>query len=129
MPGSVQLASVDAVLPHALAAAFTEVVTWPVVASERYRDGRMQVRSDADLPRRSWALTRLLPYADWLVLRNFWEDRRGAMLPFYFYPRRADHDPTGASPVGRYRVRFDGGLSNEYRLGRWPVSFRLIEIS
>ncbi|MCL4797747.1 MAG: hypothetical protein KJZ84_24495 [Bryobacteraceae bacterium] len=129
MPGSVQLGSVDAVLPYALAAAFTEVVTWPVVASERYRDGRMQVRSDAALPRRSWALTRLLPYADWLVQHDFWEDRRGAMLPFYFYPRRADHDPTGASPVGRYRVRFDGALSNEYRLGRWPVSFRLIEIS
>lgn len=129
MPSSVELTSVDTVLPYALAAAFSEVVTWPVVASDRYRDGRMQVRSDAALPRRSWAITRLLPYADWLVLRDFWEDRRGAMLPFYFYPRRADHDPTGASPEGRHRVRFDGGLSNEYRLGRWSVSFRLIEIS
>jgi hypothetical protein len=129
MPDSVQLASVDAVLPFALAAAFTEVVTWPVVASERYRDGRMQVRSDAALPRRSWALSRLLPYADWIELRDFWDDRKGAMLPFYFYPRRADYDPTGASPVGRHRVRFDAALSHEYRLGRWPVSIRVIEIS
>lgn len=119
----------DAVLPFALAAAFTEVVMWPVVASDRYRDGRMQVRSDAALPRRSWAITRLLPYADWLVLRDFWEDRLGPMRPLYFYPRRVEHDPTGVSLVGRFRVRFDGSLSHEYRLGRWPASFRLIEIS
>lgn len=129
MPGSVALAVPLTVLPYGLSESFVETHEWPTVTSQAYADGAVQVRSDGSLPRRSWTLTQRWEFGDIDDLLDFWDDRKGPHEPFYFYPLLADHDPTGASTTGRYRVRFEGSIQREYMMARWPVSLKLVEIT
>jgi hypothetical protein len=131
MPGSLQLASVpeDCVLPYSLCSAVREDIAWPVVVAGPYADGRQQQRVDGDYSRRSWSLTKRLTPAQWTTLLAFHVARKGSHEPFFWYPKQADDDPTGASPTGRYTVRFEGPLSVSYDLGRVHCSFQLVEVA
>jgi len=131
MPGSLPLTTppVGVVLPFALASAFAQTITWPVVPSGPYADGRVQQRVDGIVSRRSWLLTRRLTYTEWGLLKDFYAARKGPLEPFYCYFTKAEHDPTGVSTAGRYLVRFEGGLSAEYQMSRHVASLQLIEVS
>jgi hypothetical protein len=129
MPGSVSLAAPVTVLPYGLSEMYVESYEWPTVTSQPYSDGAVQVRSDAAAVRRSWALSQRWEFDDIDDLVGFWEDRKGAHEPFYFYPILSQYDATGVSTTGRYRVRFDGAFQRDYQMGRWPASFRLIEVT
>jgi hypothetical protein len=129
MPGSVALSAPTAVLPYGLSAMFIETYTWPTVSSDAYPDGSMQVRSDGAAVRRAWSLSQNWLFADLPDLVDFYDARKGAHEPFYFYPILSQYDATGVSTTGRYRVRFDGALQRDYQMGRWPASFKLIEIT
>lgn len=131
MPGSLQLASVpeDCVLPYSLCASFQEDTAWPVVFAGPYADGRQQQRVDGGYSRRSWSLTKRLTSAQWDDMLEFHVARKGPLEPFFWYPRQADHDPTGASPTGRYTVRFDGELRAQYMMGRLSCSLKLVEVA
>ena len=128
MPGSVSLASPATVLPYSLSEVFTESYEWPVVSSEVYVDGSIQVRSDATAARKTWVLRQNWEFDDISDLLDFWDARKGPHEPFYFYPLLADYDPTGVLTTGRYLVRFDGTLQREYMMARWPVNLRLVEV-
>ena len=60
--------------------------------------------------------------------------RKGPTEPFYYYdpyetnPRFA-HDPTGASPYGRYTVRFASAWEQSVSFARADVEIELIEIA
>jgi hypothetical protein len=128
MPGLVAAANPTTVLPAGLARALTETRTFRTLISGPYNDGRDQRRSEALTSRKAWTLTRRLAYSDWLALRNFYLARRGPAEEFYFYPRVADHDPTGQSATGRYTVRFASALSGTYGVPRFEAAFELIEV-
>jgi hypothetical protein len=128
MPGNVAAAVATAVMPSSLCSVFREARAWPVRESGGYSDSRYQAEVQAETSRKAWEIGKLLPFAQWLSLSQFFDTCNGAQKPFLWYPNVADYDPTGFYTEGRYLVRFDGALSRTYRLGRQEASLRLIEI-
>ncbi|MCW5983512.1 MAG: hypothetical protein KIT09_35805 [Bryobacteraceae bacterium] len=128
MPGVVAAATPTTVLPGSLCSAFSETRTFRTLISGPYADGRDQRQSQALSSRKAWAISKRLPYAAWLLLRDFYLARRGPSEEFYFYPRYADHDPAGQSITGRHIVRFAGALSGAYHVARFEAGLQLIEV-
>lgn len=129
MPGSLQLAAPATVLPKSLCRSFTEQRAFPCDVSGPYVDGRSQRSPRATVSQRSWSLAKRLSYADWYTLMQFFEARKGALEPFFWYPLSADWDATGVSAVGRYVVVFSGNLSRTMGPGIEDVNLNLIEVS
>lgn len=97
-----------------------------------YPDGSSQRNKLVETSRKRWRLAKRLTPSQLQVLRIFYEARKGATEPLYFYDPyetnpRFSHDPIGASPYGRYTVRFEGEWSQSVGLGRSEVSIELIE--
>ena len=129
MPGSLAQSAPTTVLPRSLYSAFSEQRVYPLRESAPYTDGRTQRAVTGAGSRRVWGLTKQLSYSEWRTLETFFEARKGALEPFYFYPLYSDWDGTGASTEGRYIVRFDGGLSRSYAVGRQEVNLRLVQVA
>ena len=133
MPGSVQNATPVTVLPQTLCRAFAHEREYPVIENE-YRNGESQRAVLADGSRKSWRLAKRLTAAQLTGLRAFYQARKGAQEPFYFYdpweavPKFA-YDPTGASRYGRYTVRFHGNWSESVGLRRADVEIALVELA
>jgi len=128
MPGNVQLADAVEVLPIELSAAFGEEYAWAIVSSGPYADSASQRRYDASTSRKAWGISKRMTFDEWDDLVEFFGDRKGALEPFFFYPNADEHDPTGASTTGRFRVRFEAGLSRSMQLARSAVDLRLIQV-
>lgn len=128
MPGNVQLADAVEVLPIELSAAFAEEYAWLIVESGPYADSSSQRRYDGTTSRRAWSVAKRMTADEWDDLLDFFALRKGALEPFYFYPNADDHDPTGVSTTGRYRVRFEAGLSRSMQFARSAVDLRLIQV-
>lgn len=128
MPGNVALASPATVMPYTLCSAYQETHEQVQTVAGPYADGRVQAATLTTLPRKTWDLTGVMPFADFEDLLTFYADRRGPHEPFYFYPLRDDYDETGVSTTGRYTVRFDSAFIRSHRLARDSVMFRLIEV-
>ncbi|MCZ2149601.1 MAG: hypothetical protein LC126_17725 [Bryobacterales bacterium] len=99
-----------------------------------YRNGESQRSVQATTSRKKWQLTKRLTPAQLQALRNFYDARKGAHEPFYFYdPYEASpkfsHDPTGAAVAGRYTVRFNSDWSQSVTPGRSDVQIELIEVA
>jgi len=62
-------------------------------------------------------------------LRAFWLSAEGGLLPLFFYPRRADFDPTGVSETGRVTVTFSGPWSDSMTPTLADVPLELVEQS
>jgi hypothetical protein len=129
VPANLQPAQPSTVLPYSLSASFTERHSFPSIENDPYADGRTQRTYQALISRKAWSLAKRLPWTDWIELRDFYQARKGMTQPFYFYPNKADHDPTGASIIGRFTVRFEGALSETYNVGRHGIELALIEIA
>lgn len=133
MPGSVQNAVPSAVMPLSLSRAFVHSREYPAIENE-YRNGESQRSVQATNSRKRWRLTKRLPPTTLAALRDFYDARKGATEPFYFYdPYETNpgfsHDPTGQAAVGRYTVRFEGEWSQLVGLGRADVSIELTELA
>jgi hypothetical protein len=133
MPGSIQNAVPSAVMPLSLSRAFVHAREYPAIENE-YRNGESQRSVQATNSRKSWRLTKRLPPAALVALRDFYDARKGATEPFYFYEPyetnpKFSHDPTGQSPAGRYTVRFEGEWNQSIGLARADVSVELIELA
>lgn len=133
MPGNVQNADPSTVLPHAHWAVFAGLREYPIVENV-YRNGESQRSVQATTSRKRWRLANRLSPTALAALRDFYDARRGATEPFYFYDPyetspRFSHDPTGQAAAGRYTVRFDGEWSQSVGLGRVDVSIELIELA
>ena len=133
MPGSVQNATPLTVLPASLSRAFVHEREYPVLDNE-YRNGESQRKAQANNSRKRWRFEKRLAPAQLQTLRDFFDARKGATEPFYFYDSyetspKFSHDPTGASAAGRYTVRFSGGWNQSVSLGRADVSLELVELA
>ena len=133
MPGSIQNASPSAVLPQSLCRAFVHERSYPVPENE-YRNGESQRSVQAMTSRKRWRLAKRLSPTALAALRDFYDARKGATEPFYFYDPyetspKFSHDPTGQATAGRYTVRFDSEWSQSVGLGRADVSIELIELA
>ena len=129
MPGNVQQANPSTVLPYSLCSAFSETRQLATRLSGPYSDGRDQRAALATTSRKLWRLGKRLTLPEWTALRNFFLARKGSVEPFWFYPVKAEHDPTGISSIGRFTVRFEGALSETYSMSRSDVGLRLVEIA
>lgn len=133
MPGSVQNAAPATVLPWSLCRAFVHAREYPVLVNE-YRNGESQRSRQAETSRKRWRLAKRLTAAQLAELRTFYQARKGSTEPFYFYdPWEANpkfaYDPTGASPVGRCTVRFNGEWNQSVGPARSEVSIEVIELA
>jgi phage-related protein len=133
MPGSVQNAAPATVLPVSLSRAFVHEREYPVLDNE-YRSGESQRFVQATNSRRRWRLAKRLTPAQLAALRDFYDARKGATEPFYFYDPyetnpKFTHVPTGEAVAGRYTVRFNGEWSQSVGLGRADVNIELVELA
>ena len=133
MPGSIQNVAPSAVLPQSLCRAFAHERSYPVIENE-YRNGESQRSVQATTSRKRWRLAERLSPGALAALRDFYDARKGATEPFYFYDAyetspKFSHDPTGQATAGRYAVRFDSEWSQSVGLGRADVSIELIELA
>ena len=84
-------------------------------------------------PRHIFRLTRPLTDAQLDDLRGFYLSYARYGYPFWFYNLREtvppfNWDETGADPVGRYTVTWEGGWNETIGLGRHETSFVLREV-
>jgi phage-related protein len=133
MPGAVQNAAPLTVLPASLSRAFAHEREYPVLDNE-YRNGESQRSVQATNSRKRWRLAKRLTPAQLAALRDFYDARKGATEPFYFYDPyetspKFSTDPTGQAVAGRYTVRFNGEWNQSVSLGRSDVNIELIELA
>ena len=84
MPGSVLNAAPVTVFPLSLCKSFVHERTYPLIENE-YKNGESQRSVLATNSRRRWRQAKRLAPAALLTLRNFFDARKGATEPFYFY--------------------------------------------
>jgi phage-related protein len=133
MPGSVQNAAPLTVLPASLSRAFVHEREYPALDNE-YRNGESQRSVQAANSRKRWRLAKRLTPAQLSALRDFYDARKGATEPFYFYDPyqttpKFSHDPTGQASAGRYTVRFVGAWEQSTSLARTDLSLELIDLA
>lgn len=133
MPGNVANAVPSTVLPAGLCRAFVHAREYPVLENE-YRNGESQRLAMAATSRKKWQLSRRLAPSALQTLREFYDARKGAHEPFYFYDPyetnpKFSHDPTGVTLTGRYTVRFNGEWNQSAGTGRADASLELIELA
>lgn len=93
-------------MPGSLCGAFLRERQAPVLENG-YPDGSSQRKTLAASSRKRRRLSKRLTPAQLAALRGFYEARKGAHEPFYFYDPyesnpKFSSDPTGQSPDGRY---------------------------
>lgn len=122
------------VLPLSLCRAFAHSREWAVDLNE-YQNGEMQVRARPAASRKAWKQSKSLTSAELSTLRTFFFDRKGATEAFYVYDGtertpKWSWDPTGASTVGRYTVRFAGDrFQQTVTNGRHSVDIEFLEVA
>jgi len=142
MPGNLQTTTPTLVLPDSLSTTFSESVVYPILRVD-YHDNNIERGLITDTinparPIRRWSLSKRLGSnrlngvsgPDLLAsLRAFWLSVEGGLIPFFFYPRRADFDPTGLSETGRITVTFSGPWSHSLTPTMGDVPLELVEQS
>jgi len=133
MPGSVANAVPSTVMPWSLSRGFVRSQTYPVLDNE-YAGGESQRSVVASNSRKRWRLAKRLAPAQLAALRDFYDARRGAQEPFYFYDPwdtnpKFSYDPSGQATQGRYTVRFEGAWDQSAGLGLIEASFELVELA
>jgi hypothetical protein len=132
MPGSVQNAAPNTVLPFSLCRSFVHSREYPVQVND-YRNGESQRGRLAETSRKRWRLGKRLRVAELAALRDFYDARGGPQEPFWFYDFWETappfmYDPTGAAVEGRYAVRFEGGWQESVEMARVGVGIELVEV-
>jgi len=131
VPGNLNPANPVDVLPAGLAGAFTEEVRFENFLNS-YVDGSSDRMTLVINPRRFFKLTRKLTAAQYTALFNFYKAHLIAAFFFYNGVETVPpftSDPTGANPVGRYTVVFDGSWSDAVTLARSQGSFGMREVA
>lgn len=122
MPGNVQNDTVSGTLPWSLFTSFTETREWPVLINE-YKDGSSQRKEQAGSSRKSYQVGKRLTAAQMTTLRSFFLAHIGKA--FKVYRKKSDYDAMNEN----YKfMRFEGGWSEEYDMGRSNTSIQLVEV-
>jgi len=130
MPGNLQQAAPNGVMPRALCTAFSESREY-VQLQTQFHDGAIQRSQLSQTSRRTFSLAQRLTAALAIALKAFWDNQQGGAVPFVFYNLiEGSYDPTGNSTQGRYTVRFQGAWSQNTGLARTDIpQLQLIEIA
>jgi hypothetical protein len=130
MPGNIQNAEPNGVMPYALCSAFSESREYAQLQTQ-YHDGAVQRSQLAQTSRHTFSLSQRLTAALAIALKAFWDNQQGGTVPFVFYNLiEGTYDPTGNSTPGRYTVRFQGSWSQNTGLARTDVpQLQLIEVA
>lgn len=132
MPGNIIITEPTLVMPMALMAAFTEEIERRALIDEGYAQGESTRRPLTLLARRRFRIARRLTPAQRSELVAFYNLTREG-VPFWFYNLAETQPPgswdeTGANPIGRYVVVWDGPLVQAARMGRSSSEFALREV-
>lgn len=133
MPGNIQNTAPSTVLPQSLCRAFAHSREYPVIENG-YKNGESQRAPQATTSRKQWSISKRLTPAQLQTLRAFYDARKGAHEPFFFYDPyetnpKCSYDPSGVAEAGRYAVRFNSEWSQSVGPGRSDVQFDLIELA
>lgn len=133
MPGSVNNASPDGVMPKSLCTAFTEKRNWESQSNE-YHDGSRQDKALVSTSRKAWNLKKRLTPTLLDALYTFWSEHQNSA--FYFYNPfefasgqlpGSNFDATGVSTTGRYLVRINSDYTEAVGIARADIGIDLIE--
>lgn len=130
MPGTVQSAAPNGVMPYALCAAFSESREF-VQLQAHYHDGTTERSQLARTSRRAFKLAHRMTAALVIALKAYWDGQQGGVVPFLFYNlAEGAYDATGNSTQGRYTVVFRGNWSQTTGLLRTDVpQIDLVEVA
>lgn len=138
MPGNLQQAAPNGVLPLSLCTAFTELREYAQLQNQ-YHDGTVQRSQLAQTSRRTFRLSKRLSASQLSALFSFWISQNGGLTPFAFYNPfdvpvgqqiGSNYDPTGNNTQGRVTAVFRGNWSQATDLGRSNVQgLELIEVA
>ena len=138
MPGNLQPAAPNGVMPFSLCTAFTELREY-VQLQNQYHDGTVQRSQLAQTSRRTFRLSKRLSAAALSALYNFWASQNGGLTPFAFYNPfdvatgqqiGSNYDPTGNNTQGRVTVAFRGNWAQATDLARSDVqALELLEVA
>jgi hypothetical protein len=114
MPGNIENAAPNGVMPESLCTAFTEIREYAQLQNQ-YHDGTIQRSQLAQSSRRTFRLSKRLNAPELATLYNFWVAQNGGLTPFIFYNPfevlagqqiGSNYDPTGNNPQGQVTVVF-----------------------
>lgn len=132
MPHDLHPALPGLTMPNQLASAFEEVLMLDA-ALEEYADGRSTRRAMAFNSRRGFRLSRPLNDAELDDLRGFYFAYARYGHAFWFYNYRetippGSWDESGADPIGRYTVVWEGSWTETIGKARHTTDFVLREV-
>jgi hypothetical protein len=138
MPGNLQPAAPNGVMPLSLCTAFTELREYEQLQNQ-YHDGTVQRSQLAQTSRRTFRLSKRLSASALLALYNFWVSQNGGLTPFAFYNPfdvaagqqiGSNYDPTGNNTQGRVTVVFRSNWAQATDLARSNVqALELVEVA
>ncbi len=138
MPGNLQPAAPNGVMPFSLCTAFAELREY-VQLQNQYHDGTVQRSQLAQTSRRTFRLSKRLSASALSALYNFWVSQNGGLTPFAFYNPfdvatgqqiGSNYDPAGNSTQGRVTVAFRGNWAQATDLARSDVqALELVEVA
>jgi hypothetical protein len=139
MPGNLQPAAPNGVMPQSLCTAFTELRDF-VQLQNQFHDGTIQRSQLAQTSRRTYRLSKRLSPSQLSALYNFWVTQNGDLTPFAYYdpfdilPGQqigSNFDPTGNNIQGRVTVAFRNAVwAQSTGLARTDVpQIELVEVA
>ena len=130
MPGNIDNAAPNGVMPYALCTAFAESREY-VQLQAQYHDGTIQRSQLANTSRRTFHVSQRLNATLVTALKTFWDGQQGGIVPFIFYNLiEGAYDPYGNSLPGRYTVVFRSNWQQTTGLARTDVqNLELIEVA
>lgn len=138
MPGNLQQAAPNGVMPASLCTAFTELREYAQLQNQ-YHDGTIQCSQLAQTSRRTFRLSKRLSASALATLYNFLASHNGGLTPFLFYNPfdvlagqqiGSNYDPTGNNTRGRVTVVFRGNWAQATDLCRTNVQgLELVEVA
>jgi len=137
VPGNIQNAAPNGVMPASLCTAFTELREYAQLQNQ-YHGGTVQRLQLAQTSRRTFRLSKRLSASVFSALYNFWTTQNGGLTPFAFYDPfdvaagqqiGSNYDPTGNTTQGRVTVVFRGNWVQATDIARTSVqSLELVEV-
>lgn len=138
MPGNIQNAAPNGVMPFSLCTSFTELREY-VQLQNQYHDGTVQRSQLAQTSRRTFRLNKRLSASLLSALYSFWISQNGGLTPFAFYNPfevgsgqqiGSNYDPTGNNTQGRVTVVFRANWAQVTDVARTNLQdVELIEIA
>ena len=137
MPGNLQPAAPNGVMPLSLCIAFTELREYAQLQNQLH-DGTILKSQLAQTSRRTFRLSKRLSASLLSALYNFWVTQNGGLTPFAFYNPfdvaagqqiGSNYDPAGDNTQGRYTVVFRANWAQATDIVRSNVQdLQLVEV-